>query len=70
MKDNEKALHRPFIFARAQYDEGWMQSQMKKLRLRILKLCPELKDTQELRMFFTKGGDVSDVRKLSKADYE
>ena len=43
---------------------------MKKLRLRILKLYPTLKDTTELRMFLTKGGDISDVRKMSKADYE
>ena len=70
LKDNEKALSRPFIFARKQYDEDWMHKQMKSLRLKILKRKPELAETNELRMFFTKGGDVSDIRKLAKSEYE
>ena len=40
LKDNEKALARPFIFARNQYDEDWMHKQMKSLRLKILEKCP------------------------------
>ena len=43
---------------------------MKKIRLRILKLYPNLQEAPELRMFFTKAGDVSDVRKLNKAEFE
>ena len=70
LKDNEKALHRPFIFARNQYDEGWMHKQMRSLRLKIIKKCPELKEATELKMFFTKAGDISDIRKMNRAEYE
>ena len=69
LKDNEKALHRPFIFARNQYDDDWMHKTLKSLRLRILKKCPELNEAAELKVLLTKSGDVSDIRKLARSEY-
>ena len=70
LKDNEKALARPFIFSRNQYDEDWMHKQMKKLRIKIVDTIPKLKEVNELKMFLCKNGDISDIRKMNKADYE
>ena len=70
LKDNEKALQRPFIFSRNQYDEDWMHKQMKKLRVKIIETVPNLKDANELKMFLCKSGDISDVRKMNKEEYE
>ena len=47
-----------------------MHKQMRSLRTRILNKCPPLSDSDELKKFFTKSGDVSDIRKLAKSEYE
>ena len=43
---------------------------MKKLRIKIIDTLPKLKEVNELKMFLCKNGDISDVRKMNKADYE
>ena len=43
---------------------------MKKLRIKIIDTLPKLKDVNELKMFLCKDGDISDIRKMNKADYE
>ena len=43
---------------------------MKKLRVKIIDIIPNLKNANELKMFLCKNGDISDIRKLNKADYE
>lgn len=53
LKDIERAMTRPFVFSGARYDEDYMFYQMKRLRLKIIKQIPRLKDTVELKMFYT-----------------
>ena len=43
---------------------------MKKLRVKIIDTLPKLKDAHELKMFLCKNGDISDVRKMERKDYE
>jgi hypothetical protein len=53
LKDIERAMTRPFMFSGERYDEDYMFYQMKRLRLKIIKQIPRLKDTVELKMFYT-----------------
>jgi len=69
LKDNEKALQRPFIFKGKPYDEI-MVPEMRKLRLKIIRKLPELKEENELKLFMRTNGDVGDVRKVDKSEWE
>ena len=54
LRDIEKTMNRPFMFNGMRYDEDNMFYQMKRLRLKILRLMPHLSDAPELKLFYTK----------------
>ena len=70
LSDLEKALNRPFVFSGVRYDEDHMFNQMKRLRLKVIKAIPRLADTNEMKMFYTIEGNISDIRRLKISDYE
>ena len=47
-----------------------MNKQMKRKRLQILNQYPALENTNELKMFFTAEGMLSDVTKVPREDTE
>ena len=66
----EKAMNRPFMFNGVRYDSDHMFFQMKRLRIKLIRSIPKLAGSQEMFMFYTIEGTISDVRKLKKTDYE
>ena len=47
-----------------------MVPEMRKLRLKIIRKLPELKEENELKLFMRTNGDVGDVRKVDKSEWE
>ena len=47
-----------------------MYHQMKRRRLQLLNQFPELAEANELKLFLTSEGVVSDVRKMNREDTE
>lgn len=54
LKDIEKTMTRPFMFNGTRYDDNHMYLQMKRMRIKILRLIPRIADTIELKCFFTR----------------
>ena len=70
IKQLEKTLTRPFVFNGNMYDGDHMFDQMRRKRLQILELCPDLAEVRDLKMFMLPGGEISDTRKIKREDYE
>ena len=47
-----------------------MVPEIRKLRLKILRKMPSLKEVNELKLFLRSNGDVGDVRKVDKSEWE
>lgn len=69
LKSLEKTMNRPFVFEGIEYDGDYMHKQLKRLRLKICKTFPFISDTAQMETFFTKDGNISEVRKLRKKEY-
>jgi len=56
------------MFNGIQYDSDHMSLHLKRKRLQILDLCPQLCDTQELRTFMQPEGEFLDVRYMEEKE--
>ena len=69
IKSTEKCLNRPFMFNRQAYDDDFMFHELRRKRLQILSVCPQLNDSHEMMMFMKQDGEVCDVRRLNREDF-
>ncbi len=70
LKEIEHTLLRPFVFDGKIFDSDHMHGQMKRRRTQILNQFPELVETQELNLFLTKAGGVSNVKTVDRAELD
>lgn len=61
-------MNRPFIFNRKQYDGDSMFLDLRRKRLQILAVCPQLHESAELMMFMQPEGELTDVRRMAPED--
>lgn len=69
LKYTERALNRPFVFKAKVYDE-FMNSEVRIMRHKILKVCPSLTGEDNLNLFLKTNGDVGDVKHAQVQEYE
>jgi len=70
LKQIEHTLLRPFVFDGKIFDSDHMHNQMKRRRIQILNQFAGLTGAQEINLFLTKAGEVSNVGNVSKEELE